>query len=190
MLNQKSYPNMVCHMTYENARIGLFHFVLWTSIFSRFWMGYIYRRQHTVEDRPTLRGPRRRFNSITDLSLTQTAELYDFNLTQEPVTAENVLEQLNLIDRFRKFCEDSDFDNLIKSTKSKNTRKNTSWSVKTFKEWRSARIYSTGCNFPSSRIWPNQQTLTNGRVNLSSKPAEKMASRTLQYHCTCCVSDY
>lgn len=66
-------------------------------------MGYIYRRQYTVEDRPTLRGPRRRFNSITDLSLTQTAELYDFNLTQEPVTAKNVLEQLNLNDRFRKF---------------------------------------------------------------------------------------
>lgn len=58
------------------------------------------------------------------------------------------LEQLNLNDRFGKFCDDSDIDNLIISTESKNTRKNTSWSVKTFKEWRSARIYSTGREFP------------------------------------------
>lgn len=52
---------------------------------------YIYRRQHTVAAlRVLLEDQNDIFNGITKLSLTQTAELYDFNLTQEPVTAENV----------------------------------------------------------------------------------------------------
>jgi hypothetical protein len=84
------------------------------------------------------------FHGITDLSLSQC----DFNLTQKPLTTENVLEQLESNDRFGKFTSDNDIENLLKSTESKNTRKNTSWSVKTFKEWRSARVYATGNPIP------------------------------------------
>ncbi|XP_061179442.1 uncharacterized protein LOC133188069 [Saccostrea echinata] len=85
------------------------------------------------------------FDGIGDLSLTQ----IDFNLTQEPVKPENVIKQLDHSDdRFGKFYDDDDMENLLKSTESKNTRKNTSWSVKTFKEWRSARIFGTGSEIP------------------------------------------
>jgi hypothetical protein len=81
------------------------------------------------------------FHGITDLSLFQC----DVNLTQKPLTTDNVLEQLETNDGFGKFTSENDIENLLKPTESENTRKkNTSLGVKTFKEWGSASVSATG----------------------------------------------
>ncbi|CAC5371590.1 unnamed protein product [Mytilus coruscus] len=89
----------------------------------------------------------------------------DFQLTQVPITADNVIEQLEKIimpetnvavkaeghvnnGRYGNFVNDMDIGILVKSTESKNTRKNTNWSISSFNDWRSARIASTSCAIP------------------------------------------
>lgn len=69
------------------------------------------------------------------VSLTQTAELYDFNLTWY---SRECSKQLTLNDRLGKFCdvsdiENRDIENLVKSTQGKYTRQKTSWSIKSFR---------------------------------------------------------
>ncbi|CAC5366607.1 unnamed protein product [Mytilus coruscus] len=120
------------------------------------------------------------FEKMDDLTLSQALDKYeidmdvnhevdisqsDFQLTQVPITADNVIEQLEKIimpetngtvkaeghvnnGRYGNFVDDMDIDNLVKSTESKNTRKNINWSISTFNDWRSARIASTSCAIP------------------------------------------
>ncbi|CAC5393680.1 unnamed protein product [Mytilus coruscus] len=82
-------------------------------------------------------------------------DLPDFELTQVPLTADNIIEELekavtvNCNDNSRySFVEDIDIDKLVKSTESRNTRKNTTWSVATFNDWRVARMKSNYCAIP------------------------------------------
>lgn len=72
---------------------------------------------------------------LCDLLLSQTAELNDLNLT---LYRRECFEYLTLNDHLREFCFVSDIENcyienLVKSTQDKNTRKNTTWSVKSFR---------------------------------------------------------
>ena len=77
---------------------------------------------------------------------------FDFQLTEEPITADNVIQQLekaatetNVTNSRYTFSNDSDIENLVRSTESKNTRRNTNWSVTTFNDWRTVRMEQTGC---------------------------------------------
>ena len=109
------------------------------------------------------------FERMEDLSLSQALDKYevdmemnsaefqqfDFQLTEEPITADNVIQQLGkaatesnaTISRYT-FSNDSDIENLVHSTESKNTRRNTNWSVTTFNDWRTVRMEQTGCAIP------------------------------------------
>ena len=109
------------------------------------------------------------FKRIEDLSLSQALDKYEvdmemdsaeiqqfnFQLTEEPITADNVIQQLekaatktNTTNSRYTFSNDSDIENLIRSTESKNTRRNTNWSVTTFNDWRTVRMEQTGCAIP------------------------------------------
>jgi hypothetical protein len=52
------------------------------------------------------------------------------------------LEQTETNNRFGKFISENGIENILKSTESKITEQNTSWSVKTFNEWQSARVFA------------------------------------------------
>ncbi|XP_061170897.1 zinc finger MYM-type protein 2-like [Saccostrea echinata] len=52
------------------------------------------------------------------------------------------------VGRYDHFVNDIDLKELLNSTESKNTRKNTNWSVTTFHDWRSARMLTTGDQIP------------------------------------------
>lgn len=78
-----------------------------------------------------------------------------FDLTQDQLSIENVIEQLENMN--------TDIRNMIKSTDSRNTRKNTNWSLTTlFNDWRFAKCwclfdfsYNTWNSlfFPLNSIW-------------------------------------
>ena len=109
------------------------------------------------------------FERMADFSLSQAFDKYevdmemdsaefqqfDLQLTEEPITADNVIQQLGkaatesnaTISRYT-FSNDSDIENLVHSTESKNTRRNTNWSVTTFNDWRTVRMEQTGCAIP------------------------------------------
>ena len=108
------------------------------------------------------------------LTISQAMEKYDvldaasigsFDLTQDQLSVENVIEQLEDLNpefekinvktvsassesRYGNFVADTDIKNLIKSTESRNTRKNTNWSLTTFNDWRFARMNATGSVIP------------------------------------------
>ena len=107
---------------------------------------------------------------LENMSLSQTMSMYDvdmadlnFDLTQVPVTVDNVLEELDKSlrneglhksvrnegsSRYGTFVDDEKISELISSTESKNTRKNTNWALTTFNDWRQARMKETGCTIP------------------------------------------
>ena len=106
------------------------------------------------------------FEKLEDLSLSQVVDMYEvnvemeksmdlsanFELTDVPLTADNVIEELEkavegMSSRYS-FVDDASVGNLIKSTESKNTRKNTNWSIGTFNDWRGHRMIQTGCVIP------------------------------------------
>ena len=78
----------------------------------------------------------------------------DFELADTEITAENVIEILektvtkNCSESRYSFIEDSDIQTLVSTNESKNTRKNTNWSVSTFNDWRGAKMLATGCVIP------------------------------------------
>ncbi|CAG2226667.1 unnamed protein product [Mytilus edulis] len=105
------------------------------------------------------------FEKLEDLTLSQALDQYevdfemddlpDFELTQVPLTADNIIKELekavteNCSENSRySVVEDIDIDMLVKSTESRNTRKNTTWSVATFNDWRVARMKSNYCAIP------------------------------------------
>lgn len=97
---------------------------------------------------------------LCDLSLSQTAELYDFNLTWYSRECSKYM-QLTLNDRLGKFCdvsdiENLDIENLVKSTQGKYTQKNPSWSIKSFRNGDLLVFSVQVVKFSSSRIKPNQ----------------------------------
>ncbi|CAG2185089.1 unnamed protein product [Mytilus edulis] len=105
------------------------------------------------------------FEKLEDLTLSQALDQYevdfemddlpDFELTQVPLTADNIIDEMektvtvicNENSRYL-IVEDIDIDKLVKSTESRNTRKNTTWSVATFNDWRVARMKSNYCAIP------------------------------------------
>ena len=110
-----------------------------------------------------------------ELSLGQTLSVFEegnFELTQVPLTIDNILDELEkqfsenedtstgndvamedkpnsttIGDRYE-FVNDDKIKELLASTESKNTRKNTKWAVSTFNDWRSTRIQATGDFIP------------------------------------------
>ena len=111
------------------------------------------------------------FEKLEDLTLSQALDRYEvdaemdtlpdvnlsstFELAEVPLTADNIIEQLEKAvsteckenSRYS-FVDDMEVDKLVKSTESKNTRKNTNWSVATFEDWRGIRMHSTNCVVP------------------------------------------
>ena len=73
----------------------------------------------------------------------------DFELADTEITAENIIEILektvtkNCSESRYSFIEDSDIQTLVSTNESKNTRKNTNWSVSTFNDCRGARMLAT-----------------------------------------------
>jgi hypothetical protein len=49
---------------------------------------------------------------------------------------------------YEHFVTDNDLRDLLNSTESKNTRKNTDWSLTTFNDWRTSRMSATGDQIP------------------------------------------
>ena len=73
----------------------------------------------------------------------------DFELADTEITAENVIKMLektvtkNCSESRYSFIENSDIQTLVSTNESKNTRKNTNWSVSTFNDCRGARMLAT-----------------------------------------------
>ncbi|XP_062609344.1 uncharacterized protein KIAA1958-like [Saccostrea cucullata] len=105
--------------------------------------------------------------SLNELSLTQTVELYEvepadfgeFSMLQEfdAIIPDDIQENK----RFASPVEEEEIDNIKKSYESKNTRKNTNWSVSTFQEWRKNRIQITEASMPELTLTTNETEMND-----------------------------
>jgi hypothetical protein len=143
------------------------------------------------------------FGRMEDLSLSQALDKYkvdmemdsaefqqfDFQLTEEPIAADNVIQQLekaatetNATNSRYTFSNDSDIENLLRSTESKNTRRNTNWSVTTFNDWRTVRMEKTGCAIPEPAL-SQWKWLSKFAVEIRRKDGKPYPQKTLYMLC-------
>ncbi|XP_061188736.1 zinc finger MYM-type protein 3-like [Saccostrea echinata] len=91
------------------------------------------------------------------------------------------------VGRYGHFVNDSDLKELFNSTESKNTRKNTNWSVTTFNDWRSARNLTTGDQIPDILSFSAEELnfwLSRFVVETRRKDGKAYPPKTLYMLCT------
>ena len=144
------------------------------------------------------------FERLEDLTLSQALDMYEvdvkmdvtpdmsasFELTEVPLTADNVIAQLEKslkTDNSRySFIDDEGVGDLIRSTESKNTRKNTNWTVSTFNDWRNTRMQRTQCIIPellNFTIADVNQWLSKYVIETRKKDGDPYPPRTLYMLC-------
>lgn len=142
---------------------------------------------------------------LEDLSLSQVMDMYEvnaemdkmidtpgsFDLMEVEITPENVIEQLEkALDSLHtsrySFVDDASVGTLIKSTESKNKRKNTNWSIATFNDWRGERMMKTNCAIPellNFTAMDINQWLSKFAIETRRKDGKPYPPRTLYILC-------
>ena len=116
----------------------------------------------------------------------------DFQLTEEPLTADNVINEMekavagsNASSRYN-FTDDSMIEKLVHNTESKNTRRNTNWSVPTFNDWKAERMMHTDCSIPELEkfsVSDVNQWLSKFAVETRRKDGKPYPPKTLYMLC-------
>ncbi|CAC5376001.1 unnamed protein product [Mytilus coruscus] len=142
---------------------------------------------------------------LEDLSLSQMLDMYEvntemdktidtpgnFDLMEVEITPENVIEQLEkAVDSSHSsrysFIDDASVGTLIKSTESKNTRKNTNWSIESFNDLRGERMMKTNCAIPellNFTAMDINQWLSKFAIETRRKDGKPYPPRTLYILC-------